>query len=116
MGDTRNKPGWSFWLTVTVVGVPALYVLSFGPACWINHATRPSRFKSDGGIGSQAIVVFYRPIVRLAGPQFGHPGFHRTRCNSLIVWYARLGIIDDEWPSTGASGLQWTLFRGNRTW
>jgi hypothetical protein len=31
----RKKPGVAFWATVVVVGLPLLYVLSFGPVCWI---------------------------------------------------------------------------------
>jgi hypothetical protein len=31
----RKKPGWAFWATVVVLSPPFLYVLSFGPACWL---------------------------------------------------------------------------------
>ena len=32
----RKKPGWPFWATVVVLVVlPILYVLSFGPVCWL---------------------------------------------------------------------------------
>jgi hypothetical protein len=34
MSESRRKPGVAFWATVVVVGLPLLYVLSFGPACW----------------------------------------------------------------------------------
>lgn len=31
MSDERQKPSWIFWATVTLSGVPVLYVLSLGP-------------------------------------------------------------------------------------
>jgi hypothetical protein len=36
----RKKPGVAFWATVMVASLAALYVLSFGPACWIASRTR----------------------------------------------------------------------------
>ena len=41
----RKKPGWLFWTTVVLVGVPVLYAGSFGPACWMTsqHAKRLPR-------------------------------------------------------------------------
>jgi hypothetical protein len=33
----RKKPGVAFWETVVVVSIPLLYVLSFGPACWMGE-------------------------------------------------------------------------------
>lgn len=35
MNSDRRKPGVAFWATVAVVGLPLLYVASFGPACWL---------------------------------------------------------------------------------
>ncbi len=67
------------------------------------------------GIGSSAIPIAYRPIVRLAGQQWGYPGLYRTRWNPIIVSYARLGIDGDDWPS-GNNELLWATFRGNTTW
>ena len=34
MTEPRSKPGWALWTAVVLVGLPILYVLSFGPACW----------------------------------------------------------------------------------
>ena len=30
---TRKRSAW-MWIVVALIGVPLLYVLSFGPACW----------------------------------------------------------------------------------
>jgi hypothetical protein len=54
MTSDRNKPGVAFWATVVVVALPLIYVLSFGPACWIS---------SHSGIGVYALPKVYRPIL-----------------------------------------------------
>jgi len=107
MTSDRKKPGLTFWATVVVVVVLVGYPLSFGPACWVNHAT---------GIGTSTIPIVYRPIVRLAGRQWNYPKFYRTRWNSIIVWYARLGIRGDDWPAGGYDYFGWAIFRGDTTW
>jgi hypothetical protein len=35
----RKTPGVAFWATVVAFSAPLLYVLSFGPACWITSRT-----------------------------------------------------------------------------
>jgi len=107
MTTDRKKPGVAFWATVGLVVVLVGYPLSFGPACWFNHAT---------GYGASTIPVIYRPIVRVAGKQFGLPNPYRTRWNSIIVWYARLGIMGDDWPHGGPDYFGWVIFPGNTTW
>ena len=51
MDTPRKKPGFVFWATV-VLAVPVLYVLSWGPACWIISRTG----------GEDALGAVYRPI------------------------------------------------------
>jgi hypothetical protein len=53
MSDHR-KPGVAYWATVVVVCLPLLYVLSFGPACWISSRT---------GMGVYKLPTLYRPIL-----------------------------------------------------
>ena len=36
----NRRERWAKWTLATVIGMPVLYVASFGPACWINHQTR----------------------------------------------------------------------------
>ena len=52
----RRKPSWPLWFTVAVIGLPVLYVLSFGPACWMVRSGNLS-------IGSAAEI--YRPLIRV---------------------------------------------------
>jgi len=82
---SRKQPGVAFWATVVVV-VAALYVASFGPACWITSWTN---------IGARIIPVAYLPI---------------TRCLSIsapvdgaIRWFSGLGA---------ARGWGWTVIGG----
>jgi hypothetical protein len=70
----RKKPSAAFWTTVVVILLPLLYVLSFGPACWITSRTER---------GGALMPVIYRPITwRLSGPQPVRDAIH---------WYASIG-------------------------
>src|SRR5436189_311270 len=31
----NRREGWAKWALATMIGMPALYVASFGPACWL---------------------------------------------------------------------------------
>lgn len=52
--DKTVRPGWP-WIAATVVGVPVLYVASFGPACWST---------SRLGYGADLLPTIYRPLMR----------------------------------------------------
>jgi hypothetical protein len=54
MNDDRWKPVWP-WISALLIGLPLLYVASFGPACWITSRT---------GTGMQVVSPFYRPVIR----------------------------------------------------
>jgi hypothetical protein len=88
MSDDRKKPGVAFWASVAVVCLPLLYVLSFGPACWIT---------SRVNFGARSISVIYRPIAwTLGNPET------RTIPSVTIAkafrWYAKVaGRSDWEW-------------------
>jgi hypothetical protein len=58
----RKKPGWAFWATVVLLSSSVLYVLSFGPACWLSN---------DGMISSTTITTVYPGLwqVVMRGPQ-----------------------------------------------
>ena len=82
----RKKPGVAFWATV-VASMPVLYVLGFGPACWLVDrgwlTGRPRELAGD----------FYTPIVwaYVYGP---------SSVSHTIEWYATLwsGLQDEEVP------------------
>jgi hypothetical protein len=53
---TRKHPSVAFWATVVAVCLPLIYVLSFGPACWIS--SRLDR-------GAMGVNCVYQPLMRL---------------------------------------------------
>lgn len=63
---TDRKPLWPF-LTATLVGVPVLYVASFGPACWA---------VDRGFVQSYFVGPVYAPLARVVvrgcPEQMGH--------------------------------------------
>jgi len=38
----NRRERWAKWTLASVVGLPVLYALSFGPACWISSRLQPS--------------------------------------------------------------------------
>jgi hypothetical protein len=93
----RKKPGWAFWAAVVLVALPVLYVLSFGPACWIS-----SRLGHGGGL----LPTIYRPLV--ATMRIGEEAKERQICAAYswmvgrpervpvvpegrLAWFASLG-------------------------
>lgn len=52
MSETSRKPAWP-WIVALLIGLPVLYVLSFGPACWASLRTRS---------GGRLIGTIYYPI------------------------------------------------------
>jgi hypothetical protein len=56
MSDDRKKPLWP-WIVALLVGLPVLYVASFGPACWLADRI----FMTPN-----SVRLAYMPVVRLA--------------------------------------------------
>ena len=78
MSEERKKPLWP-WIVALLIGLPVLYVASFGPACWIS-----SRAKLTG----KWVITPYRPIIWLwvIGPE---------AVGDSVVWYSSIGATDD---------------------
>lgn len=55
----NRRERWAKWTLAFAVGLPVLYILSFGPACW-----GTSRIK----MGAGAVSVAYRPLMQLLIP------------------------------------------------
>jgi hypothetical protein len=49
----NRRERWAKWTAVAVVGLPVLYVLSFGPACWMADGTEAA---------DPLLWTFYSPI------------------------------------------------------
>ena len=59
MNDERRKPGFSFWVTVTVIVALVAYPLSIGPATWLEaHGIREQIPK----VIDDAVFHFYAPL------------------------------------------------------
>jgi hypothetical protein len=99
----NRRERWAKWTLAAIVGLPVLYVLSFGPACWISSRTNS---------GTELLPSCYRPIV-------SGLTLHETRLSAAIQWYSQLGaasgwrwapdgiaISDDHWIS-----LEWVWMR-----
>jgi hypothetical protein len=52
MGD-EQRPVWP-WIVALLIGLPVLYVLSFGPACWIS---------SRLGRAEEVVFFIYEPVI-----------------------------------------------------
>ena len=79
----NRRERWAKWMLAVVVGLPVLYVASFGPACWWFSAEDPP--PAPGYPFDWDAPAFYTPIgsIYLDFPLGG-------RARSTIAWYATL--------------------------
>jgi hypothetical protein len=70
----NRRERWAKWTLAAIVGLPVLYVLSFGPACWKSERT---------GVGASALSAAYQPML--------HECMNRSDAGSALHWYARVG-------------------------
>jgi hypothetical protein len=92
MMTDRKKPGVAFWASVVLICLPLLYVLSFGPACWITSRTET---------GASAIGTAYWPIMPTRKGSIWH--------KNAIALYSGLGSKPG-WsfvPSPSSNGYVW---------
>jgi hypothetical protein len=79
----NRRERWAKWAAAVVVGVPVLYVASFGPSCWwLSKAGQVEEFVS---LRYRMAHGAYWPIGYVAqnGPE---------RVQNVIRWYATLGL------------------------
>jgi len=96
MSDEREYPLWP-WVVGLCVGLPVLYVVSFGPACWIT-----SRLNLPG----DWLVVVYRPVTAVIELRSG------LLCDA-VQWYSFLGASKDwGWWFDTSSGRVYTFEPG----
>ena len=53
----NRRERWAKWRLVAVVGLPALYVASFGPACWVSSHTNST---------ARVVSIVYEPLMKLS--------------------------------------------------
>src|SRR5579872_2484163 len=77
MTDERKKAVWP-WIAALLIGLPVLYIASFGPACWIT-----SRLDGAHSIFNAVYAPLWRASRMVGGPswemldQFGRLGMGR---------------------------------------
>jgi hypothetical protein len=64
---------WASWSLALAVSIPALYAVSFGPACWLNER---------GYLSDWDVIDLYGPILKLESNE---------RLPQPFAWYAGLG-------------------------
>ena len=90
MTDELKKAGVCSWIAGLLIGLPVLYVASFGPACWINRGTT---------VGGKAMWTVYYPILFAAN--------RSTFTDDALHWYARLGALESQAPVFRNRELIW---------
>jgi hypothetical protein len=76
---------WAKWTLATVIGLPAVYMLSFGPACWISDRA---------WVPENVVIPIYRPIVDFC------ISTESTLLRRGVVWYGEL--LPTPQPQAGA--------------
>jgi|SRR5579863_2854272 len=92
----NRREQWARLTLVVALGVSVVYVLGFGPACWISSHT----LDRGDRIGARAVNLIYQPILSLAwsGPSI---------VQGPVIWYMRL-CSSDRWAIGYLSGgVQW---------
>jgi hypothetical protein len=74
----EGKPVWP-WIVALLIGLPVLYVVSFGPACWIT-----SHFVLE----REPVNIAYRPLAK-ASLAMGE-----NWPTMPLLWYGTLGEHD----------------------
>ena len=88
MSDERNPIGP--WIVTLLIGLPMMYVGSFGPAYWI---------EARGGYGKMATTI-YQPLYQA--------GWHVRPVANALIWYANVGSPEGgEWEFDRRGELWW---------
>jgi len=82
MSQRKQRPQWPL-LAATLIGLPVLYVASFGPACWIVRYAYEHGHLGDMGFPIRAYLAVYAPLIWLK--DYGPVPLAET-----LRWYAGL--------------------------
>ena len=89
-------PSLAYWLPVTGAGfVPLLYVVLFGPVCWLTYVCRPLR---------GPVSWLYAPLIRPALDADAIPRLDGIGPSALLFRYMCLGVPQGKCPD---ENLQW---------
>jgi len=129
-GKRRGPLLWLAGLSLRRIGMglallPVLYVVSFGPACWLTSRTR--RDYSEGSLHplvmSPGLTEIHGPLIA-RGPDSYGPLLYAARRSTLVgkalLWYGRLGADAETTPVFFDHEIQWAgpmtlIFGGKAT-
>ena len=82
----NRRERWAKWTLVLTVGLPVLYVASFGPWCWVvSHSTNSDKFVP--------VPAIFEPLTRC---------FRTGRAGDALEWYTKLGAAGGSfWHADG---------------
>jgi hypothetical protein len=87
---TNRRERWAKWTAAALLGVPVLYVVGFGPACWLR----------DRDLLPEEAITIYLPVARAC-----------VSSQSLVVrramfWHGEL--LPTPQPANGVSSRRWS--------
>jgi len=81
MNKERN-PLWP-WIVALLIGLPVMYIVSFGPACWL--------VAGPAAVDVRPIMNFYRPL-----GSWARSGDVPEWVSRTLIWWASLGLREGE--------------------
>ena len=83
----NRRERWAKWTLAAAIGLPMLYALSFGPACWMSSRTN---------VGSSEVEAVFWPLTLAMS--------RNEKISDTCDWYARfLAASDWHWIDIGES-------------
>lgn len=84
----NRKERWAKWTLVgTIVGVPILYIGSFGPACWATSNANPD---VDVNQTNRALAIYWPLAKALSSAP-------NSRFGEWLIWWMMIGTPKDYW-------------------
>jgi hypothetical protein len=83
----NRRKGWAKWTLALAVGLPMLYVASFGPACWLSAVPRLSLVEK-GDQRPPALLANYAPLARVIAGDV-------PAASKALKWWACAGMRRD---------------------
>ena len=101
----NRRERWAKWTLATILpGLPLLYVLSFGPACWITRQDDPNLRRFGGHQQpSQAMILYYCPL----GNAMNNRG---SLAGRALLWWATLGLEKGQWAVVPTGADRWSAY------
>jgi len=83
MSEERKRAVWP-WIAAQIIGLPVLYVASFGPACWVM-----SQVDVGGWVEPHSAMRIYSPLGKIA-----YNEHTESQCGQWLRWWMTVGLRD----------------------